>query len=153
MDFQQDSYVSCTRKLEWDSLHRIPNHSGKCRSFHGHHYEGTVECTGDFPNDSGMVVDFFVIKRELQTWIDEHWDHTAILADDDTHPASLALRKANSELGKPVYLLSAVPSAENIALELAAVARNRLQQYGLRVTKVTVFETPRCSATWHAARI
>ncbi|RME25899.1 MAG: hypothetical protein D6798_07880, partial [Deltaproteobacteria bacterium] len=30
--------VTCTRRLEWDSMHRIPRHESKCRAFHGHRY-------------------------------------------------------------------------------------------------------------------
>ena len=30
--------IVCVRKIEFDSAHRLINHEGKCRMFHGHRY-------------------------------------------------------------------------------------------------------------------
>jgi 6-pyruvoyltetrahydropterin/6-carboxytetrahydropterin synthase len=47
-------------------------------------------------------------------------------------------------LGEPVYLLKDNPTAESIAREIFRVARAQ----GLPVTRVTLWETPKSSATY-----
>ena len=80
-----------TRRLEWDAMHRIPGHEGKCRAFHGHRYVAEITCAAPTLDALGRVVDFGVIKQRVGTWIDENWDHTAILAAHDTDPAAEAI--------------------------------------------------------------
>jgi 6-pyruvoyltetrahydropterin/6-carboxytetrahydropterin synthase len=52
-----------SRRLEFDSGHRIPNHESQCRHLHGHRYALEVTLTGNIivaPGDAqhGMVMDF-----------------------------------------------------------------------------------------------
>ena len=92
--------VTCTRRLEWDAMHRIPLHESKCRAFHGHRYAAEITCLA--PLDSlGRVVDFGVVKQLVGGWIDQHWDHTAILMEGDPEAGPIA--EANARLGRPVY--------------------------------------------------
>ena len=71
-------------------------------------------------------------------WIDENLDHRMILSRDD--PAISALE----ELGEPMFLLNANPTAENIARSIA----NYAIEQGFVVTEVRLWETPRCVATY-----
>ena len=57
----------------------------------------------------GMVLDFSDIKRVVQTWIDENLDHRMILNQAD--PVVPLLQ----EIGEPLYLVDANPTAENIS--------------------------------------
>jgi 6-pyruvoyltetrahydropterin/6-carboxytetrahydropterin synthase len=131
-------------------MHRVPGHSGACRAFHGHRYVATITCGGAIP-DSGMVVDFGVVKALVGRWIDAHWDHTAILWRDDPEPAVEAISTANHRYGKPVYFMDHPPTAENLAAELAQVASELLGPRGVSVTRVEIAETPNSLATWTAA--
>ncbi len=85
-----------------------------------------------------MVLDFSDIKRTLSTWIDESLDHRMILHRDD--PAVPALE----QLGEPLFLMDVNPTAENIAQMIFEQA----QRQGLPVIEVTLWETPRCFATY-----
>jgi 6-pyruvoyltetrahydropterin/6-carboxytetrahydropterin synthase len=141
--------VTCSRRLEWDSLHRVPGHDGACRAFHGHHYVAIVECGGDIAS-TGMIIDFGLIKALVGGWIDSHWDHTAILWADDPDPAVQAIEQANASFGRPIYKMSLPPTAEHLALELAQIANKLLQVHNISVDSLTVFETPNASAKWSA---
>lgn len=142
--------VTVTRRLEWDALHRIPRHEGDCKAYHGHRYAAEITCRAPQLDDLGRVIDFAVIKAEVGGWIARNFDHTAILQRDDPDPAARAVIEANAAMGKPAYLMSAPPTVENIALELARQARALLKPYGIDVIRICVWETPNCSATWSA---
>jgi len=162
--------VTCTRRLEWDSGHRVLNHGGKCKHLHGHRYaaEVTVEALQGL-NDLGMVVDFSCIKNVLGAWIDEHLDHNMILHPDDMltklfldAKEDIGLRTpdgctlgtldfdTHEELfsGKAPFIMPGDypnPTAENIAQLLREKAMELLT-FPLRVVNIRVFETPNCWA-------
>ncbi len=138
--------ITCTRRLEWDAMHRIPRHESKCRAFHGHRYAAEITCAVDALDPLGRVVDFGVVKERVGGWIDAHWDHTAILLRDDPEAAGLA--EINARLGRPVYWLDAPPTAENIVAELARVAQDLLASTGVTVTHIRLWETPNGAADW-----
>lgn len=140
--------VTCTRRLEWDSMHRISGHEGHCRCFHGHRYTAEITCVADELDSCGRVVDFGVIKSRVGSWIDLRWDHTALLMRDDDDPAVPHIAAANERLGKPVYWLAQPPTAENLVVELARVSADLLRDTGVTVVRVRLWETPNCSAEW-----
>ena len=143
--------ISCTRRLEWDAMHRIPGHEGNCKAYHGHRYAVEITCCAPGLDNLGRIIDFSVIKQEVGGWIDTHFDHTAIFQKDDTDEAVAAIATANERMGKPVYYLDGPPTAENVALELAKVSTALLKPYGIEVVAIRVWETPNSSATWTLA--
>lgn len=142
--------ITCTRRLEWDAMHRVPGHEGKCKAFHGHRYVAEITCRApdDQLDDVGRVVDFGVIKARVGQFIDDRWDHTAILWSEDEDPAVKAIAESNAAHGRPVYWLAKPPTAEYIAEELGRVAGVCLQGTGVEVVSVRVYETPNCRADW-----
>lgn len=138
--------ITCTRRLEFDAMHRIPLHESKCRAFHGHRYAAEISCAAPQLDDLGRVIDFGVIKEVVGRWIDENWDHTAILMRSDPEAAPIA--EANARLGRPVYWLDAPPTAENIVAELARVAQELLEPHGVEVVAIRLWETPNGTAEW-----
>lgn len=144
--------ITCTRRIEWDAMHRIPRHESKCRAFHGHRYAAEITCVAPALDPLGRVVDFGVVKDRVGGWVDAHWDHTALLMRDDPDPATAVIAEANARLGRPVYWFSAPPTAENIVAELARVAGELLADTGVTVVRVRLWETPNGSAEWTASR-
>lgn len=141
--------VTCTRRLEWDAMHRIPRHESKCAAFHGHRY--AVELTCLAPLDTlGRVIDFGVVKELVGGWIDANWDHTAILQRDDPDPAIREIAASNERHGRPVYWMDVPPTAENMAVELARVATTLLGPTGVHLQRLRLWETPNGSAEWVA---
>lgn len=138
-----------TRKLEWDSGHRVLNHGGKCKHLHGHRYVAEVSVSsGENLDALGMVVDFSVLKTRIGGWVDENWDHNLILHPDDpclalsTNPAIFG--------GKEPYVMPKVesghanPTAENMAKVLFWVSVALLADQPLSVVAVRLYETPNC---------
>lgn len=115
------SSVSIVIKLDFAAAHRISGHQGKCKYLHGHHYEVEVKIAADSLDDLGFVIDFGIIKSHLKLWINEHLDHTCILAIEDKALGDYL----SSYTGQKVYYLSLSdnkkPTAENIALHLYGV--------------------------------
>jgi len=140
--------ITCTRRLAWDAMHRIPRHESKCAAFHGHRYTADITCLAPELDDRGRVIDFGVVKERVGGWIDRTWDHTAILMKDDPDPAIQALAASNEAHGRPVYWTAAPPTAEVLAAELARVAQELLADTGVEVVRVRLWETPNGWAEW-----
>ncbi|NQU26136.1 MAG: 6-carboxytetrahydropterin synthase [Candidatus Nealsonbacteria bacterium] len=128
--------VSC--QIEFCYGHRLLDYEGKCQHLHGHNGRVLITIENSGLDERGMVVDFGEIKRVVGGWIDEHLDHRMILRRDD--PAVAVLE----ELGEPVFLLDANPTAENLAKAIGDFAR----QQGFPVAEIRLWETPRCYATY-----
>jgi 6-pyruvoyltetrahydropterin/6-carboxytetrahydropterin synthase len=127
-----------TREFDFCYGHRLIDYTGKCRHLHGHNGRAVIVLEAPELDRRGMLVDFGDIKREVQRWVDENLDHNMLLHRDDP---ILPLLK---ERGERVYVLDVNPTAENIArliYERAAAA-------GLPVVEVTLWETPRCHASY-----
>ena len=88
------------------------------------------------------------MKALVGGWIDEHWDHTAILMRGDPDPAAEVIAASNAEKGRPVYWMDVHPTAENIVAELARVAQELLEPRGVEVVRIRLWETPNGSAEW-----
>lgn len=143
--------ITATRCLEWDALHRVPGHEGKCRAFHGHRYVAELTCSAPALDNVGRIIDFGVLKSVVGGWIDERWDHTAMLMEGDEDPAARQIAASNAGHGRPAYLMKAPPTAENIAAELATQAQQLLRHSGITVVSVRIWETPNSFATWTKA--
>ncbi len=63
-----------SREFTFDAAHKLADHPGKCAQLHGHTYTLIVTVQGE-PDESGMVIDFFEMKRIVNTVITE-LDHT-----------------------------------------------------------------------------
>jgi len=127
-----------TREINFCYGHRLLNYEGKCRHLHGHNGRVLITIEASQLDGRGMVQDFSEIKRVLSRWIDGALDHRMILHRDD--PAAAALQ----QLGEPVFLMDANPTAENLARLIFDEARRQ----GFPVAEVHLWETPRCFATY-----
>jgi 6-pyruvoyltetrahydropterin/6-carboxytetrahydropterin synthase len=129
-----------TRKIDFCYGHRLLNYEGKCKYLHGHNGRAVITLEADRLDDRGMVVDFTDIKRVVAGWIDEKLDHRMILHRDD--PAVPMLQN----MGEPLYLIDANPTAESIARLIYEYAAAQ----GFPVTQVQLWETPNSVATYRA---
>lgn len=127
-----------TREIDFCYGHRLLNYEGKCRHLHGHNGKAIITIEADELDELGMVLDFGEIKRVVSEWIDENLDHKMILNRND--PAIPALE----ELGEPMYLIDANPTAESIAKVIYDVTK----EAGFPIVEVRLWETPKCFATY-----
>jgi 6-pyruvoyltetrahydropterin/6-carboxytetrahydropterin synthase len=126
------------REIHFCYGHRLLNYAGKCRWLHGHNGRAVVVLEAKELDARGMVLDFSEIKRRVAAWIDENLDHRMILHRDD--PLLETLRAA----GEPVFVLEVNPTAEN----LAKLIFEHVQDAGLPVVEVQLWETPASCATY-----
>lgn len=164
-----------TREISIDMGHRVTHHGSKCRNLHGHRYTIFAECVGGLFNSGeqeGMVLDFGFLKEEMMEQIDSPCDHGMCLWVDDPlldqflkaepHNIQLEVIRAHvkadgfwlgyTSVGK-TYVVPFVPTAENLAKHwyerlLPRVKERTKEQASL--SRVIVYETPNCSASYPA---
>lgn len=61
-------------QVHFDAAHHLNNYSGKCSRTHGHRWIVEVCFISSKVDDTGMVMDFTVIKRKLNAILDM-FDH------------------------------------------------------------------------------
>ena len=139
-----------TRRLEFDSGHRIPNHQSQCRHLHGHRYAIEVTLAGDMiaaPGDAkqGMVMDFAEVKLIAQREVVDAWDHAFLAWRDDRAVVDFLATLP----GHRTVLFDAPPTAEYLAQSaFRLLDRAYRDEYGnhLKLERVRLYETPNCWA-------
>lgn len=136
--------ISCTRRFRFDAAHRVMNHESKCANLHGHGYEILITAEAGQLDSLGRIIDFSVLKEKVGRWLDEEWDHTAILFEKDKAMVE-AVQKV--QVNKKVFVSNFNPTAENMAqFLLSEICPKVLKGTGVQVTAVRVYETPNCFA-------
>lgn len=136
-----------TKELEIDMGHRLHTHKGKCHNIHGHRYKIEVGIEGAIEREKkassfGMVVDFGDIKALLKEVIEEPFDHALVLcSEDELAPMFEPLR----DQGMKIVFVSFPTTAEALARYWFTLIQESIK---LKISHVTVWETPTSSATY-----
>lgn len=147
--------VSITRRLEFDSGHRIPSHKGQCRNIHGHRYRLDLTLSGEVlhregASDDGMILDFGDIKTLANEHLVSKWDHAFLIYRGD----SALLEFLRSMDGHKTVVLDTIPTVENlaqVAFDMLAPVFMNCFGHQLQLTRLVLFETPNCWAEVTAA--
>ena len=124
--------------------HKVTGHESKCRHLHGHNYRIHFVCESNELDSIGRVIDFSVIKGKLCLWIEKYWDHKFLIWEDDPDMVDLCLLDKEG-----VVPTTFNPTAENMAKYLVnVVGPNELKDYKIKLVKVIVEETQKCSASY-----
>lgn len=107
---------------DFASAHTLRGYPGQCANLHGHNWKVEVEVEATALDEIGMAVDFKVIKN-LAREIAGRLDHQYL---NDVEPFS----QIN-------------PTAENIAQWFFRQMAREIDQPGLRVSALTLWETER----------
>jgi 6-pyruvoyltetrahydropterin/6-carboxytetrahydropterin synthase len=129
---------SVIKRIDFCYGHRLLDYEGICKHPHGHNAVAEIEIRTSALDNRSMVYDFGDVKRIVKGWIDQEIDHKMILREDD--PLVEPLR----QLGEPVFLVESNPTVERIA----RLIFENVQNVGLPVVRVKVWETPTSSATY-----
>lgn len=146
--------LTITKRLEFDSGHRIPDHQSQCRNLHGHRYVLEITLVGepvDRPgaSDHGMLMDFSDVKRLAKEHLVDRWDHAFIVYEGDRAVLEL-LEKLP---GHKTVVVPRIPTAENLAaLAFHTLRPLYVERFGnhLRLKRVRLYETPTCWADYEA---
>lgn len=111
------------------AAHRLTMVGEKCENLHGHNWKIEVHVRGEHLDEGGVLMDFGVIKRHVAE-IMQLLDHRYLNELPDFE-------------GRP-------PSSENIARFVARRLAERLDGPGLRVSRVTAWESEDAGATYIA---
>lgn len=151
-----------SRQIEIDAGHRVPYHNSQCRHLHGHRWKivahvASPELVAPDPKrpDSGMVVDFGVIKQVLIREIHDRFDHRLILWAEDPllsgHRGSVYLDHYLAMFGMEdsIRVVPVIPTSEGLAKYWAELVEPALRGAHFRLVQLDVWETPNSLATYH----
>ena len=110
------------------AAHRLTMVGAKCENLHGHNWKIEVYVQGQELDRGGVLVDFGIIKGHVRSLM-ETLDHKFLNELDYFQD------------GTP-------PSSENIARYVADRLADRLDIPGIRVSRVTAWESDDASATY-----
>lgn len=108
------------------AAHQLRMVAKKCENLHGHNWKVEVCVAGEKLNDWGVLIDFGELKAHVNDVID-NLDH-----------------KFLNELN----LFNGNPSSENIAVYIAHALSEKLADSGIRVSRVTTWESEDACATY-----
>ncbi|MBQ3106319.1 MAG: 6-carboxytetrahydropterin synthase [Eggerthellaceae bacterium] len=130
----------------FDSAHFLADYYGKCENLHGHRWRVVVYLEQADLQTEGtmrdMVLDFGVFKAAVRALAAE-LDHTFLVEEGTLRESTMA---ALREEGFSLTVLPFRTTAENLATYFA----RRLQEQGLPVSQVDMYETPNNCAIWKA---
>jgi len=116
---------------DFASAHTLRGYPGQCANLHGHNWKVEVEVEAAALDDIGMAVDFKVVKK-LAREIAGRLDHQYL---NDLEPFT----RIN-------------PTAENIAQWFFREMAREINQPGLRVSSLTLWETERACVRYTEPR-
>jgi len=107
------------KSFTFDSSHQLPDEEcyGKCKNLHGHTYTLVVAVEG-LINDKGWVINFSDIKKIINNNIIEVLDH--------------------NHLNNLIEL----PTAENILIWVKQRIAHKIQDLGIKLYSLKLWETP-----------
>jgi 6-pyruvoyltetrahydropterin/6-carboxytetrahydropterin synthase len=110
------------------AAHRLAMVGEKCENLHGHNWKVEVSVEGDRLDEAGVLIDFGVLKKHVRD-IMKLLDHQFL-----------------NEL--PYFAGDRQPSSERIAVTVAELLQERLGAVGVRVSRVTAWESENAAATY-----
>ncbi len=111
----------------FSAAHRLFGSGGKCEGIHGHNFKVQLTVGGDELGESGMLIDFTVLKAALSEILEE-LDHT--------------------DLNEHAAFKGSSPSSENIARYIWNSTTEKIKDGTVSVLSVTVNESETASATY-----
>ena len=129
--------LSVAKKVKVDYAHALSKYNGKCRNIHGH--TSTIICyfTGHLKYDTGMIVDFTILKEILNKTLVDVIDHSLIL--NEYEPKSLIEELKNRS--EKILLLPFEPTSERLVLYFYDKISEECKKYDIYLTRIEWHET------------
>lgn len=121
-----------TVSSDFSAAHFLRGYSGQCQYLHGHTFYYEVVLSGDKLDELGMLIDFKDVKEYLKSSVEKQFDHASL---NEVHP----------------FISLMNPTAENLARVIYETTQSWISNTldkDINVDKVTVKESPECSATY-----
>lgn len=128
----------------FDAAHFLTDYHGKCENLHGHRWRVVATIATPELQKSGtckdMVVDFGVFKAAVRE-LTESFDHTFIVEEGSLSDQTIACLH---EEGFTLRMMPFRTTAENLAQYFFGA----LEEQGLPVSEIAVYETPNNCAVY-----
>lgn len=108
------------------AAHQLTMVAEQCENLHGHNWKVEVMVSGEKLNDAGVLIDFGELKTHVKKIIKE-LDHKFL---------------------NDLECLDVAPSSENIAVHIAENLQKQLAGTGVRVSRITAWESETAAATY-----
>ena len=116
-------------KSEFEAAHFIRNYPGKCARLHGHNWIVEAVAQGTELNELGILIDFKILKSELNKILDE-FDH--------------------QYLNELEMFTKKNPTAENLAKEIFdKLSVSEIFSGTTKLKTVKVYESPKSCVTYY----
>ncbi|KYH39750.1 MAG: 6-pyruvoyl tetrahydropterin synthase [Candidatus Bathyarchaeota archaeon B26-2] len=118
----------------FDSAHYTRSSSERCLNIHGHTFRLDVEVEGEINPDTGMIMDFALLKKGVREVV-EDYDHKVIIPQRDSDKVTFSgpFHKSVKTINYPEA------TTEYLALD---IARRLYEKFGMKV-RVKLFEGER----------
>ena len=111
----------------FSAAHVLAEIGGKCEELHGHNFKVEVTLAAPNLNESGLLIDFRIVKK----WLNEILDHM-----DHKH------------LNELPYFAGINPSAENIAKYIYTSIGTKATGSQVRIARIKVWESENAAVTY-----
>lgn len=132
-----------TKQFTFEMAHALMGYPGKCQNIHGHSYKMEVTVTGQPQPESGMVIDFKLLKDIVYKTVVDQFDHHLVLNQQVDEELIHAVQK-NFER---VKLLPFQPSTENLLNHFATLIQAQLPS-NVQLYSIKLQETEQSWAEW-----
>ena len=133
-------------EVQFDMAHYLSGYNGKCSNIHGHRYRLIVKIGSEKLQEEGqcrgMVDDFSNFKNALKI-IENTFDHKLVIENNEEgRKLADTLKQMPNDFD--IYFVEYRPTAEEMSRDIF----NRLNNMGLSVCEVELFETPNNSCIY-----
>jgi 6-pyruvoyltetrahydropterin/6-carboxytetrahydropterin synthase len=111
----------------FSSAHLLAQIGGKCEELHGHNFRVEVTMAAPDLNESGLLIDFRIVKKWLSVILDQ-MDH--------------------KHLNELSYFSGINPSAENIAKYICVQMEAKAKESQVRIARIKVWESENAAVTY-----
>ena len=128
-------------KVSFSYGHRLVHHEGKCKNLHGHNAEMEVWIEGEPSVKTGMIEDFGTIKREIDEYVGQYYDHAFMVNSEDVQ----VLELLRSQGWRHLVFKNEEPTIENMAARLFYRDLHRAWKAKgfASIVKLVLWETPK----------
>lgn len=147
--------LELTTYTELEIAHRLQTaYTSRCKHLHGHRYEVEITVsskTGQL-NGDGMVVDFKKLKEIVKQVLDDKWDHSTCLREDDPLAPCIENDEEHIKQGR-VHIVGVNPTLEWMVGHWAESLQQEFENehLGIKMVRLKASETARNTVTWTPA--
>ena len=116
----------------FSAAHLLAQIGGKCEELHGHNFRVEVTLAAPDLNESGLLIDFRIVKKWLNVILDQ-MDH--------------------KHLNELPCFAGINPSAENIAKYICAQMEPKAKEWHVRIARIKVWESENAAVTYMPEKV